>query len=52
MPRDDNPARRARKVTVGDALAHLERGGEEGGLAFFGNHSSDEVLSTDWKENS
>lgn len=28
-------------LTVGDALSHLERGGAEGGLVFFGNHSSD-----------
>ena len=28
-------------LTVGDALPHLERGGAEGGIAFFGNHSSD-----------
>jgi hypothetical protein len=28
-------------LTVGDAHAHLERGGSEGGLVFFGNHSSD-----------
>ena len=25
-------------LTVGDALPHLERGGAEGGMAFFGNH--------------
>jgi len=31
-------------LTVGDALPHLERGGAEGGLAFFGNHSNDGVL--------
>ncbi len=31
-------------LTVGDALPHLERGGEEGGIAFFGNHSSDGLL--------
>ena len=28
-------------LTVGDAHAHLERGGPAGGLVFFGNHSSD-----------
>jgi hypothetical protein len=28
-------------LTVGDEFPHLERGGDEGGLAFFGNHSSD-----------
>jgi len=26
-------------LTVGDALPHLECGGPEGGIAFFGNHS-------------
>jgi hypothetical protein len=26
-------------LTVGDAHPHLERGGPEGGIAFFGNHS-------------
>lgn len=31
-------------LTVGDALPHLERGGDEGGAVFFGNHSSDGVL--------
>ncbi len=40
-------------LTVGDALPHLERGGEEGGIAFFGNHSSDgllyEILDEDMK---
>ncbi len=40
-------------LTVGDALPHLERGGEEGGIAFFGNHSSNgllyEVLDEDGK---
>ena len=28
-------------LTVGDALPHLERGGAEGGMALFGNHSND-----------
>jgi len=28
-------------LSVGDAHAHLERGGAEGGLVFFGNHSND-----------
>ena len=28
-------------LTVGDALPHLERGGAEGGVVFFGNHASD-----------
>jgi hypothetical protein len=31
-------------LTVGEALPHLERGGENGGLVFFGNHSSDGLL--------
>jgi len=38
-------------LSVGDALPHLERGGSEGGLAFFGNHSGDgrlyEILDED-----
>jgi hypothetical protein len=38
-------------LTVGDALPHLERGGPDGGMAFFGNHSSDgrlyEILDED-----
>lgn len=40
-------------LTVADALPHLERGGPAGGLAFFGNHSSDgrlyELLDEDGK---
>jgi hypothetical protein len=40
-------------LTLGDALPHLERGGDEGGVAFFGNHSSDgrlyEILDEDLK---
>ena len=28
-------------LTVGDALPHFERGGDAGGAAFLGNHSSD-----------
>jgi hypothetical protein len=28
-------------LTVGEALPHLERGGEQGGVVFFGNHSDD-----------
>ncbi len=40
-------------LTVGDALPHLERGGEEGGITFFGNHSSNgllyEILDEDLK---
>lgn len=31
-------------LTVGDAHPHLERGGAEGGLAFFSNHSNDGKL--------
>ncbi len=40
-------------LTVGDALPHLERGGDEGGLVFFGNHAADgrlyEILDEDMK---
>ncbi len=40
-------------LTVGDAPPHLERGGAEGGIAFFGNHSSNgllyEILDEDLK---
>ncbi len=40
-------------LTVGEALPHLERGGAEGGVVFFGNHSSDgllyEILDEDLK---
>jgi hypothetical protein len=40
-------------LTTGDALPHLERGGDQGGLAFFGNHSADgrlyEILDEDLK---
>ncbi len=40
-------------LTVGDGLPHLERGGAEGGIAFFGNHCSDgllyEILDEDMK---
>jgi hypothetical protein len=40
-------------LTVGDALPHLERGGTEGGIAFFGNHSNTghlyEILDEDLK---
>ena len=28
-------------LTVGEVLPHLERGGADGGVAFFGNHSTD-----------
>ncbi len=31
-------------LTVGDALPHLERGGEDGGIVFFGNHCSNGIL--------
>lgn len=31
-------------LTVGDALPHLERGGDDGGVVFFGNHSTDGML--------
>ena len=31
-------------LTVGDQLPHLERGGAEGGIVFFGNHSSNGLL--------
>ncbi len=31
-------------LTSGEALPHLERGGDEGGMVFFGNHSSDGLL--------
>jgi len=38
-------------LTVGDALPHLECGGPDGGVAFFGNHSNDgslyEILDED-----
>jgi len=40
-------------LTVGDALPHLERGGESGGLVFFGSHSDNgllyEILGEDMK---
>ncbi len=40
-------------LTVGDALPHLERGGDSGGVVFFGNHSSNgllyEILDEDLK---
>ena len=40
-------------LTVGDAHPHLERGGAQGGLALFGNHSSNghlyEILDEDLK---
>jgi len=31
-------------LTVGDGLPHLERGGDGGGVVFFGNHCTDGVL--------
>ena len=31
-------------LTVGEALPHLERGGDQGGVVFFGNHSADGKL--------
>lgn len=31
-------------LTVGEALPHLERGGDRGGVVFFGNHSADGKL--------
>ena len=31
-------------LTVGDALPHLERGGEKGGIVFFGSHCNDGIL--------
>ena len=38
-------------LTTGDKYPHLERGGSEGGMAFFANHSSDgrlyEILDED-----
>ena len=41
--RGDHRVRRAGEyaLTVGDAFPHQERGGDEGGVVFFGNHSSD-----------
>ena len=40
-------------LTAGDSLPHLERGGPEGGIVFFGTHSADgllyEVLDEDLK---
>jgi hypothetical protein len=31
-------------LTVGEQLPHLERGGDQGGVVFFGNHSTDGLL--------
>jgi hypothetical protein len=44
--RGDHIVRRAGDyaLTVGERLPHLERGGDEGGVVFFGNHSTDGVL--------
>jgi len=40
-------------LTVGDGLPHLERGGEDGGVVFFGSHCTDgllyEILDEDMK---
>ncbi len=53
--RDEPRVRRAGDyaLTVGDPLPHLERGGPEGGITFFGNHSSNgllyEILDEDLK---
>jgi len=38
-------------LTVGETLPHLERGGAEGGVVFFGNHSSDGHLYEVFDEN-
>ena len=38
-------------LTVGDALPHLECGGAEGGVVFFGNHSNDGRLYEIFDEN-
>src|SRR5512147_2201706 len=38
-------------LTVGEALPHLERGGAEGGVVFFGNHSRDGRLYEVFDEN-
>jgi hypothetical protein len=38
-------------LTVGDALPHLECGGAEGGVVFFGNHSNDGRLYEVFDEN-
>jgi len=31
-------------LSVGDAVPHLERGGDEGALVFFGNHTSNGIM--------
>ena len=31
-------------LTVGDAFPHMERGGAQGGVVFFGNHAADGLL--------
>ena len=54
QPRRAPRAARGRlRADAGDALPHLERGGPEGGLVFFGNHSEDgllyEILDEDLK---
>jgi hypothetical protein len=51
--RGEHRVRRAGEyaLTVGDVHPHLERGGDEGGMVFFGSHSNDgslyEVLDED-----
>lgn len=44
--RGEHKVRRAGEhaLTVGDTLPHLERGGDTGGMAFFGAHCTDGVL--------
>ena len=44
--RGDHRIRRAGDyaLSVGDALPHLERGGESGGVVFFSNHSNSGLL--------
>jgi hypothetical protein len=37
-------------LTVGNATPHLERGGAEGGVMFFGNHSADGRLCESFDE--
>ncbi len=44
--RTENRVRRAGDygLSVGDAVPHLERGGDEGALVFFGNHTSNGIM--------
>ncbi len=44
--RTENRVKRAGDygLSVGDAVPHLERGGDEGALVFFGNHTSNGIL--------